>query len=176
MCQNYNIKKDDFLSLMSLEHLTSHWKCLGARAPTGASFLTCLQRCTTPSTWTRYIRCDRVNSLSKGQCVGKGGPPGQVFLDTQLSEQNTETGADRRSTETQELPSVNSRRKGGNTGGKEGGWRKGGEGGRLTAWWRMGTRKEWTAEIQAVTSHHCGHSSGPLSLCHQATIIISGSK
>lgn len=42
-----------------------------------------------------------------------------------------------------------------------------------------GKKIEWTAKIQAVTSHHCGHSSGPLSLCHQATSIIriiSGSK
>lgn len=88
---------------MGQELLTSSWKCLGARAPTGASFLTCLQRCTTPSTWPRYIRCDRVNYPPGGQCVG-GGPPWRVFLDTQLSEQNTETRADRRSTEAQELP------------------------------------------------------------------------
>lgn len=67
------------------------------------------------------------------------------------------------------------RKKRGEERGKEGGWRRRGEGRRQTAWWRMGKRKEWSAEIQAMTSHHCGHSSSPLSLSHQATIIISGS-
>lgn len=62
MCQSCNVKQEHhFLSLMAQKLLTSGWKCLGARAPTGASFLTCLQRCTTPSTWRRYIRSDRVN-------------------------------------------------------------------------------------------------------------------
>lgn len=161
MCQ---IKEEHhFLSLMGQELLTSSWKCLNARAPTGASFLTCLQRCTTPTTWMCYIRCDRVNYQLRGQCVGGGGP-GRVFLDTQLSEQNTETGADRRSMEAQELPSVNSGRKGGKTRVKRGRMGRG-AGMRQTAWWRTGKRKR-------VYSRDTSHDFTPLWAFQRPSVTV----